>query len=302
MTPALGILFGKEILEVRPLQDIEYQKFVIACTELFKFGKKQEYFRLVDANYMEYKTVLNEYLKIHCVNSNIAGTYLEGMIFNINRLVLNFLSAFYILVAHHETYLKKTFGKDSDRFKCFERITNSCFDTYFSYRFLYKLRNYSQHMDMPITGFETSSEIMNLNPLEVNHMLRAIIHKDDLLKYDKWSKVEDEITRLPDTIDINPYIDELMSCSRRINAAFYEKEEFIELLQHTAFLDMLVKEASIKDGYPCVFKQLKDISDTDNCRLNFSEMYRLTYEHFPLTAMELIDLLNIQSNGNPLNK
>ncbi len=100
MVAILGVMSSKEILEVRPLEDFEYEKFVTSSTKLLEFAKRQELFRLVDANYREYKNVLNEYFKIHCENSNIDGSYLEGMTFNINRLVINFLSSIFPFLGH----------------------------------------------------------------------------------------------------------------------------------------------------------------------------------------------------------
>ena len=300
MTQVLGVMSIKGILEVRPLEDIEYQRYVIARTKLFEFAKKQEIFRLVDANYMEYKNVLNEYFKIHCENSNIVGDYLEGMIFNINRLVLNFLFAVRTFLDHAETNLKRTYGEESENFKIFKKSCSSCFDTYFSYRFLSYFRNYSQHVGMPIHGLNTLSEMATPNPLEVDHRLEIITLREELLKFDGWRKIKDEIPHLPEEVDVDPYIDEMMYCIKKINATLYGKEEFLELLQHTAFLDKLVKEASIKDGIPCVFLQIENISNTCKLRLHFSEMFRLTIDRFPLNAMELVDLLNLRSTGNPL--
>jgi len=90
----------------------------------------------------------------------MAGSYLEKMIFNLNRLMLNFLSAFRTFLDHTQTNLDRTYGKESENFKIFKKTRSSYYDNYFSYRFLDKLRNYSQHMGMPITGIDTSSELV----------------------------------------------------------------------------------------------------------------------------------------------
>jgi hypothetical protein len=311
MIHLLGIASNKEILEIRPLEDVEYQEIVIARTKLFKFAKKHELFRLADANYLEYKTVLNEYSKIYRENANMADSYLEEMVFNLNRLVINFLSAVRTFQDHAETNLNRTHGKESESFKIFKKSCSLYFDNCFSYRFLYKLWNYSQHVGMPITGLETSSESVHINPLEVDHMLRATTSKSDLLKFDDWGKyriydkcgnykeieIKNEISRLPDQIDIKPYIDELMNCIETINATLCGKEEFIELLYSTAFLYKLIKEASIREGTPCILHKIQDISKTEKLNFVYSPQLRITYEHFPLNAMELVDRINISSKG-----
>jgi hypothetical protein len=314
MIHLLGVASKKGLIEIRPLDDIEYQKFVIARTKLFKFAKKHELFRLVDANYMEYKTVLNGYFKIFCENHDMAGSFLEEMVFNLNRLVLNFLSAFRTFIDHAQTDLDRTYGKESENFKIFKESSSLCFDNCFSYRFLYKLRNYSQHVGMPITGIKTDSRLAHINPLEVDHLLKVTTLKSDLLKFDEWGKygiydksgyckkieIKDEISLLPDQIDINPYIDELMRCIETINDTLYEKKEFIELLQLTAFLDKLIKEASIRYGNPCIFVQVQDISNTEKTNLIYSPQLSITYERFPIRAMEFVDLINIRSKGKKL--
>ena len=263
MIHLLGIASRKEITEIRPLDDVEYEKVVTARTKLYKFAKKHELFRLVDANYTEYKTVLNEYFKLYSENAGMAGSYLGEMVFNLNRLMLNFLSAVRTFLDHTETDLKRTYGEKSENFKSFTKNCSLCYDNYFSYRFLYKLRNYSQHVGMPITGINASSELVHNNPLEAGHNLKATVLKSDLLlNFKEWGNytiydnygnskkmgIKDEISRLSDQIDINPYMDELMHCIEKINDTLFGRKEFIELLQHTAFLDKLVKEASIRQG------------------------------------------------------
>lgn len=238
MIHILGIASNKEILEIRPLDDVEYHNVVTARTELSKFAKKHELFRLVYTNYMEYKTILNEYFIIYSKNANMVGSYLEEMVFNLNRLMLNFLSAFRTFLDHAQTNLDRTYGKESENFKIFKKTRSSCYDNYFSYRFLDKLRNYSQHVGMPITGIDTSSELVHINPKEVEHKLRVTVLKGDLLEFKEWGnytiydkyvnpeklKIKDEIGRLPDQIDINPYIDELMYCIEKINATLFGKK------------------------------------------------------------------------------
>lgn len=295
MTAILGIISNKGILEVRPLEYHEYENFTTARTKLFKFAKRQELFRLVDINYREYKSVLNEYFQIHCEQSNTVGLYLEGMTFNINRLVINFLSSIFPFLDHSRECLS---NENPEELENFDKLTNWYYDNYFSYRFLYKLRNYAQHVGMPIVGIETLSEMLDPNPLKVNHGLKTITLKKDLLKFKKWGTVKDEIPQLPEKINIDPYIDEMIYCIKKINVTLSGKEEFIELLHHTAFLDTLVKEARVKGGegsIPCIFLQIENIDDTDGLSIYFSDRLRLTYEHFPLNAMELVDSLNLNS-------
>lgn len=346
MTSGLGVLLVKGKSEVLPLpfrllDELDYQEYVTARTELFKFAKRQELFRLVYTNYMEYKNTLNKYFRIHCEKCEIDGSYLEGMIFDINRLVLNFLSAVRTFLDHAQTYITKTYGEKSEELQSFNKSRFSCFDTHFSFRFLSKLRNYSQHIGMPITDLHASYEVVNLDPLEYDYVLKPITLKDDLLKFDdfKWGKyteldelgnpkldelgnpkkleIKNEIYLLPEKIDIDSYIDEMMDCIKLIDRTLCGKNEFIKLLQYKTFLDKLVKEANefstllqnpafleelakgasefIKssdtleklvkeaDGIiPGVFMEIQDFSTG-----------KLSIDRIPLNIMKLIDSLNI---------
>jgi hypothetical protein len=306
MTQILGVIPFKGILKIkpfeyiRPLEDSEYQNFDIARTKLGQFAKKQALFMLVDANYIEYKNVVAYWSKIHCKNSNYDGAYLEEMLFHINRCVLNFLSSIFPFLDHSREHLSK---EKPEMLPNFDKACNWCYDNYFSYRFLYKLRNYSQHFGMPITSLNTCSEIVNFEPFEVGYVLKLIALKDELIKYDKWKKIKNEVLSLPDQVDMSPHIDKMMYCIEIINATLYKNEEFIELLQHTAFLDKLLKETSIKEGTPCIFSQIQNMSNTDDTlliKLHYPERYRITVERFPLNAMKLVDLFNLRSKGNPL--
>jgi hypothetical protein len=167
---------------------------------------------------------------------------------------------------------------------------------------------------MPITGLDASSKVVNFSPLRFNHVLKTVTKKNDLLKFDDWGKyrkfdklcnykefeIKDEISLLPEEIDIDPYIDEMMYCIEKINVTLCGKDEFIELLQHMASLDKLLKEASNKGGVPCIIRQVQKFINPDELGLHFSEKFKFRFDQFPLSEMELVDLLNISSNRSPL--
>lgn len=184
---------------------------------------------------------------------------MKDIIFDINRLVLNFLSSIHTFLDHTETYIKRTYGKKPKESQNFEKTTNSYFDTYFSYRLLSKLRNYSQHVGMPMTCLTATSKMVNPDQMEYNHVLETIALKDESLKFDDfdWGKyteldelgnpnkleIKDEISLLPEKIDIGQYIDEMVNCLELIYHTPFVKNEFENLLQYNEFLNELVKEA-----------------------------------------------------------
>jgi hypothetical protein len=80
---------------------------------------------------------------------------------NTNRLLLNYLFSFRTYIDHLETFVKRTYGKNSDQTKEFKAITNKLYFENFAYKFFYNLRNYAQHCGLPIDIFEIQSSISN---------------------------------------------------------------------------------------------------------------------------------------------
>ena len=75
-----------------------------------------------------------------------------------NTLVNNFLLSTRAFVDRSEARIKREFGDNSYEFKSFKKDTSYLYDTYFSYRFLYTLRNYGTHCDIPITNMRGQND------------------------------------------------------------------------------------------------------------------------------------------------
>lgn len=121
---------------------------------LTHFLFSNNYYKMLKTNIEE---LLNYILKIENEeNSNIF--IMDEKIMNINRLTINLLGIFFSYINHYENSLKNFKGKNSSQVKKFKEITSKYFDTYFEYRFLYKLRNYSIHCTIPITHIHASIE------------------------------------------------------------------------------------------------------------------------------------------------
>lgn len=102
---------------------------------------------------------------------------MENIVQETNRLLLNVLFSMTANVEHFKYNLQAT-----DRNKYAEML-NNLFDTCLDYAFIYKLRNYSQHQQLPITNITASESI------EEPSKIKVFIDKDILLKYDSWGKI-----------------------------------------------------------------------------------------------------------------
>jgi hypothetical protein len=81
------------------------------------------------------------------------------MILNLNRYIMNLLTAVRTFLDHTERNLTHRHGKDSEQFQAFKKATAEAYDSSFAYRFLYKLRNYVQHRGMPIGKMSINTQL-----------------------------------------------------------------------------------------------------------------------------------------------
>lgn len=257
MTYSLGVQ-GKGITAIRDLGDEEYQDYKKASDCLFEFSRDEQLYTIVRLNYDDFLGVLKKYSEEYAEGKHAMNWILmERMVLNINRLLLNFLSAIRTFLDHTQTKLTKRYGPQSDRLERFKEACSKCYDANFSYRFLIKLRNYSQHCGMPLGKLTLHSEENPPYSGHVYHSLEAKFSRDDLLKFDLWgTRIQKEISQLPSEFDIVPHVVDMMKCIEKINLVLIE-EDFPELFKSAGFIEQLISPARGKGGVPCILKFLE---------------------------------------------
>ena len=121
------------------------------------------------------------------------GNYVEYS--RANMHTLNTLSMFYSLISFCE--------KNITDFK--NKIANTIYDKYFSYRLFYHLRNYMTHKGLGITGFES-------NFIKGEFKTEAVIYSNELINNkDGNAKFRKELKELNiEKIKIKEYLDEFI--------------------------------------------------------------------------------------------
>lgn len=147
----------------------------------------------------------------------------------INRFVNNYLSSFRMFIDHVDIKIGRRFDKKSKEYSSFITMTNKAFDNNFSYRFLYKLRNFCQHCGLPITSFQVEG-------LDNGSSFTFSFERDYLLnEYDGWSqKVKIDLKNGPKQIPINPILSShfkiVSEFSKRIHTLYESK--FMSALEY----------------------------------------------------------------------
>jgi len=119
---------------------------------------------------------------------NIARVKARSFRIELNRLLLNYLSITKSYINYIETDTARTYGKNSKQTKSLKKTLSFCFDNSFSYRFLYKLRNYAQHIDLPIR--DISLKLKRIEKDKLIHFLKINFDKDTLLNnYKEWGHI-----------------------------------------------------------------------------------------------------------------
>ncbi len=194
------------------LSKTEHDNLLSAIDEIHHFENCRRLLEIVIQNSNEFLMTIDSSVKYMLNNSlSMSGDKEEyyKQHLNFNRLFLNYLSSLRTFLDHNEVAIKRKFGKESNEVEKFKNITKNCFDSYFSYRFLYKLRNYSQHIGLPIDEIEISA---TKQPDETfkGYAKIGFLSETLLEKYDGWGVVKKDLKSKKE-ISVTPLLNEMSS-------------------------------------------------------------------------------------------
>ena len=126
----------------------------------------------------------------------------------------NLLSAFVRFVNRTSHSLSQRHGKDSSEAVIFKDATHYEFDHEFAYRFIYHLRNYSDHRGSPISRIKQASKIVLGGKVE--NEFDVVFDSKILLQGDDWKKVvRDDLQQIDGEFSAIVVVDNLLkSCGR----------------------------------------------------------------------------------------
>ena len=237
-----------EILVKRAISDSEFEEFEKHRIKLEEFYRSEELFFCLARNYEDYQNAIIKYLSGYIKDSYLDYVLARTIYMDLNRLILNLLASARMFLDHTEYSLKGKYGKTSKEFNDFKKMCSYKYDTNFSYRFLYRLRNFAQHCGMPVGRIQFSSfqdreegsksyeaEYSNLNLLS-KHTLSIFFDRNKLLEsFDGWGKnVKQELESMGQDIEVTQHIRSFVSSLSEI---------------HCSLVDRLVKKVKASPDY-----------------------------------------------------
>ncbi|CAM5184958.1 hypothetical protein UACE39S_01432 [Ureibacillus acetophenoni] len=187
---------------VRDFTQLEYDKYIENGKYLGLHLKNKHLYQLIVRNGVELESYL-ESVKNEGTSLKETSDYI---IFESNRLLMNYLSIIRTYDDHISSEISKTF--DSQKKDEFKSFLSALYDEFFTYRFIVRLRNFAQHFDIPISSF-TRNRDGNF----------VIMNKSHLLGYDGWSKVKKEIQEMDEEIFVQGLAHSMSGIMK--NAYFY---------------------------------------------------------------------------------
>jgi hypothetical protein len=280
----LGVFVGpntSQLRLVRPILEIEYAALSGSIEQLNSVSQDLSLYQLVQLNYDSYRAALahhtNEYAKRPPANSYAMDPIYNDLI----RHLLNLLFVSRTFLDHTGTKLAKKYGKESDKLKLFKAKCSEEYDSTFAYRFLYDLRNFAQHCEIPV-GFSASAHKRAPGAPWTDVQFRFVIDRDPLLRSFKWKpRLRSEIAGLQESFDIDPLVDRFVESLGRIRVALVSNN-WQEVVSGVKRLRALVME--VKEGEPVIVEM---VPRPDN-----PGKVKLQVEWLPLHLITAFDLVN----------
>lgn len=283
-TYTLSYIVGKEgsnevsLNAIEPICESTLQadkKYIDAHHDSFKL------IQCVQINIQELLDVVEKHEMEFFETRSMQEAEIDNISLNVSRLMLNILSMFRSFLDHSDVSISREFGKDSKELKLWKSTLSREYDASFEYRFLYKLRNYAQHIGTPPISLSF------IDKGSVGTFFEMTISKEQLLKEKKlWGKQVEA--------DLESYHGEihLLETLERWADSYKNIAEVLLGIKREVALDSAKRISSYKSKYNLPMKsRLCAIRVPDS--LDDPNRLDLTLDWLPIDKADLI------TEGNP---
>ena len=256
----LASVKGETISGVRGVSPEVYGEYRSHRDVLASFSRDFELLKLVLDGHEDFRQGLIDAGGLMAGEVNIINqNHLHMLTFKTSRLMLNLLGAVRTFLDHAQTSVSRRYGGASEQLAFFKSLTAFQFDNVFSYRFLYKLRNYTQHCGMPPVGY--SVDIVPDDSLSMNlHFIRRCL----LDEYKEWgSVVKKELESSEEPLSVLGLLNEHVNSVVGIFLDFYDKYNREDVGRSKSWMCEFLSDLSPDDKYCFLDAEPKEVQGAE---------------------------------------
>jgi hypothetical protein len=239
---------GFDIHVVSDIVDDDFDRYMEAIATYRSITERYVY-QLLDRDWQRLRSMRAIYTNVERVGGSFRAVDKRTLSGLFMGEVTHWLSTTRLYLESQRDSLVRLFGDGSDQTKRFVAATNRVFDANEGYRFLYNLRDYSQHCGPPLGGLTVSSLGNGTRSVEL-YLSRSEL----LLARFGWSRhAKALLEQWDEKILLMPLIDQAMIGFREI-----EHEVMAMLIEHCGSALPTLREginrATEEGGNPAIFR------------------------------------------------
>ena len=169
---------GARVEAVRKLGEEEYRRYVEDVLAVLACRSDYRQFTMVRHAYVEYARVLRHYEEALAGPVRLDEVLEDDFVHDLNRRLRGFFSEFRVFLDYSETKLNRRHGRDSKQLRTFKEACACQFDRSFAYRFVYGLRNYALHVNLPLNAMSLTSGRGGFDPGSTSTHNRLCVEVD----------------------------------------------------------------------------------------------------------------------------
>jgi hypothetical protein len=257
---------GMDATIVRHLDADEFARYSDAIARYAELTDRSA-FQLLQRNYGRLQAVLETYSNLSRVTGSLRNVNQKELGLILADQLANWLASTRTYIESQRDFVSHQFGESAE-LRLFDEARHRAFDGLAGYRFLYNLRDYAQHCNLPVSSLNISGseEEPDRRFIELRISRSAL-----LMAHFNWNRhAKALIDQWPEQISLMPLVDEAMAGYRDI-----EDELLRIVIRHCGESIAVLREgiASASEGpagYPALF------------RLPSGAMTSLSWQSFPL--------------------
>ncbi|UXL40083.1 hypothetical protein N7D90_07960 [Pseudomonas fragi] len=237
---------GENLSGFRLVAEDQYELYRSHRNVVAQFSKNHELLKFVLEEYERFQLGLVDVGHAMAGEPNLLNqNHLHALTFKTNSLMLGFLGSVRTFLDHAGTSISRRYGKSSEQFLYFKELTAHQFDNLFSYRFLYKLRNYTQHCGMPPVSIT-----VNIIPGDELEIAPRFSRQGLLDSYSEWgSALKKELELDSEPLYVFPLLKEHRDSVIGIYLSFYEKFESVRVVSSKDWICGFLSDPQPDDKY-----------------------------------------------------